>query len=295
MNLDLAKLRYFIVAARTENLQEAARLLRLSPGAISKAIKALESEFERQLFIRSGKKVFLTDEGQKFARYAQEIIDDVEHKLYGREASKDLKRPFHLGSFEVFTTYFLGELVQTETFTNNLKVFELTPGHLEEALSKQMIDVGITYIPVARPNLDFIKVTTIAMDIYAAEQSCFHTRNFAEWPFAVPITPIVGAATRVAGLDGWPDDLVTRKCSFEVTMMESGLELARRGLAVMYLPSFIAKLHNKTVAPKFRLKRLPRPANVGLGTQNVYIVKRKSTPESTEIRKIARCLRRVCR
>jgi DNA-binding transcriptional LysR family regulator len=72
--------------------------------------------------------------------------------------------------------------------------------------------------------------------------------------------------------------------------MESALELARRQMAVAYLPHFVVELHNKTVMPKFRLKEIPLVGK-GVRTNPVYLIKRKNDPESTLMKKLAKVIR----
>ena len=295
MNLDLTRLNYFVICARTESFRDAARLLRVTPAAVSKSMRLLEDELGVALFVRQGRNLALTDVGAQLAREAQVILTDVERRLYRRGEPAPSEETLRLGSFEVFTTYFLGELVASEGLEMPLQILELTPGHLEEALELHRIDVGLTYLPAPRPTLEFVKVGTLTMDVFAAASSPFLRREFASWPFTVPNVPVVGAATRVAGLDGWPDDRVPRVRKYQVTMLETGLELVRRGLAVIYLPTFLARLHNQTVTPHHQLVALPRHPAVGAGRQNVFLVRRRSTPETKVMRAIARCVRRVCR
>jgi DNA-binding transcriptional LysR family regulator len=295
MNLDLTRLNYFVICARTESFRDAARLLRVTPAAVSKSMGLLEDELGVALFVRQGRNVALTDVGAKLAIEAQAILADVERRLYRRSEAPPAAEALRIGSFEVFTTYFLGELLASERFDMPLSVLELTPGHLEEALETHRIDLGVTYLPVPRPTLAFVKVGTLGMEVFAASSSAFARRDFATWPFAVPNVPVVGAATRVAGLDGWPDDRVPRLRKYQVTMLETGLELVRRGVAVIYIPTFIARLHNRVVTPPHQLVALPRHPAVGAGRQPVYLVHRRSTPETKVMRAVARCLRRVCR
>src|SRR5690349_12052361 len=127
MNLDLSRLNYFIIAAKTENFQVAAKLLRITPAALSKAIRLLEGELKVSLFVRQGRSIVLTDEGAKLAAESRLILDEVEARLYRRTAPA-AEKILRLGSFEVFTTYFLGELVASERLDVPLAVVELTPG-----------------------------------------------------------------------------------------------------------------------------------------------------------------------
>ena len=59
----LATLPAFSIAARTGSLTLAARELHLTPGAISRQIRELESSIGRPLFERRHRDVILTDDG----------------------------------------------------------------------------------------------------------------------------------------------------------------------------------------------------------------------------------------
>ena len=61
-------LRAFEAAAREQSLTRAADSLRLTHGAISHQIKALEADLGVRLFARAGRGIRLTDEGERFAK-----------------------------------------------------------------------------------------------------------------------------------------------------------------------------------------------------------------------------------
>ncbi|MCU6762053.1 HTH-type transcriptional regulator gltC [uncultured Roseburia sp.] len=76
--MDIDKLQTFMEVARTESFRTAADNLFLSPGAVSKHISYLESEFSITLFHRFSKGVALTAQGKIFAKYAKPLVDDYE-------------------------------------------------------------------------------------------------------------------------------------------------------------------------------------------------------------------------
>ena len=117
----------------------------------------------------------------------------------------------------------------------------------------------------------------------------------ASAPFAVPTTPVEGSPNKVKGLDGWPEDTRPRNIVYRITMLESALGLARRGAAVVYIPKFIAHLHNESVKEKFQLKETPLPRGFKSSPLSVYLIKRKSDAEGTAIKKVAAALRVVLR
>ena len=84
MNIDFELYRIFYVVANNSNITKASKELNISQPAISKSIKNLEEQLGGQLFIRTKRGVFLTDEGEEFYRYikhAIEYINNAENKF----------------------------------------------------------------------------------------------------------------------------------------------------------------------------------------------------------------------
>src|SRR6185295_19654646 len=110
--MDIDRLRYFSLIAETGSISRAAELLRLSPPALSKALKILEREVGMKLVVPSGRGILITDHGKLLANKARKVLNEIEalRELVPLPASAD--RPLRLGSFEVFTTYFLGALIE---------------------------------------------------------------------------------------------------------------------------------------------------------------------------------------
>ncbi len=296
--MDSNRLRYFAVVGETGSVRKAAELLRLSPAALSKSIKLLEFELGTKLLVPSGRGIMLTDEGRELLAKSRPLLDSLEQLSSSFRQKKELviNRPFRLASFEVFTTHFLRKILALVDDDREMILRELIPGEMERALLANEVDYAITYIPIPSAGIDHIRVTAISMGIFASKEfvKSHHKLPFNEWPFVIPIQPIVGAPNKVQGLDGWPDDRLPRKVPFKATMLESALEICRQGLAAAYVPSFVVKLHNEIVEPRFRLEEMNSPRGLGSEKQEVYLVKRKSTAEDPTFRKLARALRENC-
>ena len=74
---NFSALRAFEAAARHENFTRAADELRLTHGAISHQVRALEEELGRQLFVRHGRQVKITHEAKQFAALLGKTFDDL--------------------------------------------------------------------------------------------------------------------------------------------------------------------------------------------------------------------------
>ena len=294
MNLD--RLHYFSVVAETGNLRRASEILKVSPPALSKAVKLLEAELGVKLVVQSGRGLLVTDRGKWLAPRARALVAEAERlRAQAATAASPTATPaLRIGTFDVFSTYFLGPLLRALGPELPTTVHELSPGHLERALIDRHIDLGITYIPVPSPELEQVRVATIEMGVYAARSSELGGLALADVPFVVPVLPIAGSPDRVRGSDGWPESAPRRLVRYEVTLIESAMELARQGLAAIYVPKFIARLHNDRVREDLRLGEIFRDRPGRGASQPVYLLKRKADQEEAWFRRTARALRSEC-
>lgn len=291
--MNIRRLEYFSVLAQTANLRRASEMLHVSPPALSKAMKVLEEELETKLWIRDGRNIILTDAGKSLIKRAPAVIAELKSLKESLAGERDPARPLRIGTFEVFSTYFLTFLDAIDCRDEPLELHELLPGEVEKYCIQGEIDVGITYLPVPDPQLDFLKVTSIEMGVFTL-QGAFKGVPQEKLPFVIPVMPLQGVPTKVRGLDGWPEDAYQRKVVHRVTLMESALELCRQGRVAGYFPAFIAHEHNKRVRPELRLERRRTPYAGRTCRADVFIVKRKSTSEGTMTKRLARAIRAVC-
>lgn len=284
--MDIDRVRYFHIFVETGSLVKASEVLHISQPALSKALKLLEREVGAKLLEADGRGLRLTGAGLSFKKETSGLLEQwlsVPERLQSKEEAKVLR----LGSFEVFTTYFLERLTQFVEL-ENLELHEFIPGQLEEAVTSQRVDVGITYAPIPKQGVDFIEVTKVRMGVFGLKK--FQGAEFKDLPFAIPLSPREGTPSKVIGLDGWPDHKISRTVKFRVTMMESAMELCREGRSVAYLPNFVVEIHNKRVKSDFQLVEIEAGLKVKERMQSVFLVFRKNV-ETTLIRQVGRALR----
>ena len=82
--MEVRTLTYFLEIAREGNMTRAAETLHVSQPTLSKAIKELEEELGKKLFIRHRVSVELTDEGMLLRKRAEEILEMVRPKRSSR-------------------------------------------------------------------------------------------------------------------------------------------------------------------------------------------------------------------
>ncbi len=74
---NLAALRAFDAAARYECFSRAAEEVHVTPGAISHQVRALEEDLGLQLFTRHGKRISITETGQRFAATIRKSLTEI--------------------------------------------------------------------------------------------------------------------------------------------------------------------------------------------------------------------------
>ena len=296
MPMETDRLRYFIAIAQTESVRKAAELLNVSPSALSKTLRHLEDELEIKLTSPLGRGIVLTPEGRRLAQDAEKIIENLDQlkTTIRSDSEKKKKNPLRIATFEVFSTYFLSSLNDVGYKDRGLVLHEVVPGELERAVEQNQVDLGITYLPLPHPNVEHIKIMSIEMGVYR-KKGTFEKLKQQEMPFVVPVLPLSGSPSRVRGLDGWPESAYDRKVLFEVTLMESALELCRQGRCVGYFPLFIIEQHNKKYKEEFNLVRHPSPFPGRKCYSDVYLVKRKDSVEDQNAKLVARLIRTGCK
>jgi len=114
--MELRQLKYFLKARVLNNFTEAAKALHVTQSTLSQQIKQLEIELDTLLFNRIGKRITLTEAGERFATYAQQSVKKAEE---GREMLRSLNN-LETGTLVIGVTLGLQQL-----FTKALLAFAL--------------------------------------------------------------------------------------------------------------------------------------------------------------------------
>ena len=82
--MEIRTLRYFLAVAREENMSRAAEQLHVTQPTLSKALKSLEDELGKKLFLRHSFSIALTEEGELLRSRAEDLIsmaDKIEQEF----------------------------------------------------------------------------------------------------------------------------------------------------------------------------------------------------------------------
>lgn len=291
--MEINKLKYFKIVFENGSMRKAAEFINMSSGSLSKSIKSLEEELGVKLFLPHGRNITPTKEAKKIYNDCKTLLDQYESFMAGVKAEAQPIKTFRIGSWEVFTTYIISRFCRDEIDPSSVKleVLERPPGVLEESVLNGEVDIGITYAPVAHPDLDFLKVTRFKFKTFAT--SSFAALNTKDIPFAVPISKVGNSIVSVKELDHWPKE-IERNIKYRFELLETALETSRLGLSALHCPDFIVKLQNESLKKQFQLFPLELKQNAKQSYVDVYVIKRKETQEGALVKKLTKTLRKYC-
>lgn len=117
--MELRNINTFLKVAGTQNFSKAAEQLGYSQSAVTVQIQQLEKELQTQLFERIGKRVYLTEKGQEFVGYANEIMRLTDKAKDFTKQQHILEGTLRIGGVESICTALLPDLL--------LKFYQICP------------------------------------------------------------------------------------------------------------------------------------------------------------------------
>ena len=163
INMELRLLRYFLTVAKEQSFTKAAEQLHITQPTLSRQMAAFEEELGVTLFIRSGKKISLTEEGILLKRRALEILNLEEKTLEELKGKEDV--------VEGNITIGCGEFAAVETLAEICKTYKekyplvqivlhtATADAVYEMINKGIVDIALFMEPVDTEGMDYIRIT----------------------------------------------------------------------------------------------------------------------------------------
>lgn len=275
--MDLYQLKYFLEVARQLSFSRAARILLVSPPAVSRSVALLEASLGRRLFVRAKRRVTLTAEGEALKAGAQRIYDEVERAELELKGGGGPAAMLRIGSREMITNYLLPGPLRTYERRHpgtRFGLYELGPRELAEALKRDQLEFGFYYARIPDPALEVRFLGAIRSHVYAARGVLPGGRpprslpGLQKLPFVAP--RYFGSDPAAPSLDGFPDQHHPRNILYEAEFLETHRRFVIAGLAAAVLPDFLIRKEWR----KGTVLRLPGPR---LGRE-IYFFKRRDRP-----------------
>lgn len=160
--MELRTLRYFLEIARQGNMTRASQTLHVSQPSLSKAMKDLQEELGKPLFIRGSTSLTLTDEGMLLRKRAEDILNIVDKTCDDfKEMNEITGGDVTIGCAESYQIKYLAQAIRRLKMQYPLFHFHLTSGNSEQVLERLdngIIDFAIIVEPPDLQRYNYIKV-----------------------------------------------------------------------------------------------------------------------------------------
>jgi LysR family nitrogen assimilation transcriptional regulator len=167
--MNLKQLEYFVHVAELGSFSKAAVMLDIAQPALSRQVRALESELRQQLFLRNGRGVALTEAGKRLFDHSVGITQLVAHAREDLGASRDapvgrvtIGLPPSIGRQ---LTLPLIDRFKRELPAARLAIVEGLSTHIIEWVTTGRVDVGIVYNPDAQSGIEITPLLQEALGL----------------------------------------------------------------------------------------------------------------------------------
>lgn len=192
--MNLKQLRYFLVVAEEKQITAAAKRLYTAQPPLSYQLKQLEKELGAQLFKRTAHGIELTDVGQIFQSYANEIISlaqNAENQVHKTISGE-------LGTIAIGMASSSTGLIPMNSFNELRKyypeisfdIYEDNTYGILDKLEKKTIDLGIVRTPYNQTGLNTKTLTTekmmaISVDPDFQQKKELRIKDLADQPLII--------------------------------------------------------------------------------------------------------------
>lgn len=262
--MELRHLQHFIAVAEELNFTRAADRIHIVQSALSSSIRALEQELQTPLLVRSTRHVQLTPAGRAFLERAREALRVIEG---GRETVAEIAG-LRRGSLCIGTVHSLPAFLDLPSLladyhaTNPAIEVSMQQGDtpsLLDALRRGRMDLA--FLPLLDPPDDIIARVVACEDLAVvsppshvlASRAEVHLSELGAYSF---VDFNIGWGTRSLIDDAFRQAGITRRTDFDVTDVETVVDLVSRGLGIALLPETVAGARQ----PKIAVTPLAEPA-----------------------------------
>lgn len=192
--MNLKQLRYFLVVTEEKQITAAAKRLYIAQPPLSYQLKQLEKELGAQLFKRTAHGIELTDAGQIFQSYANEIISlaqNAENQVHKTISGE-------LGTIAIGMASSSTGLIPMNSFNELRKyypeisfdIYEDNTYGILDKLEKKTIDLGIVRTPYNQTGLNTKTLTTekmmaISVDPDFQQKKELRIKDLADQPLII--------------------------------------------------------------------------------------------------------------
>ncbi|MDB5617834.1 MAG: gltC 1 [Tardiphaga sp.] len=261
--MEIRQLQHFVAVAEEKHFTRAAQRMNIVQSALSNSIRLLEEELDAKLFVRSTRQVRLTDAGRMLLDKARTALESIQDARDAVASVRNLKG----GSLSIGTVQSLPAFLDLPSLIE--KFHAAYPGvevRLRQGSSTDLLEkirsgrLDLAFLPLSE-SPDDIKCDMIACEALVVACAPSHPlAGASNISFAalkdesfVDFEPDWG--TRKLVDQGFSGASVSRHIAFEVSDLETLLELVSRGMGIALLPEAIAEARR----PSLGIAQLAEP------------------------------------
>lgn len=146
--MDMKQLTTFTTLAKTLNYQKAAEQLQYAPSTLFKHIQLLEQELGVSLFVKQGRQLCLTAEGQTFEKHAENILESYRVAIRSIAACSTQESSLTIGGCEIHTGNSLLRLFNAFSQTHpgaRISMMTSPNASVPQLMKSDLIDLGFYY------------------------------------------------------------------------------------------------------------------------------------------------------
>lgn len=239
----------FKTAAENLNFTKTAKILKFAQSSVTAQIKALEAELDTPLFERLGKRLYLTEAGRQFKKYADQMLALTEEAQVVTKGLEEPSGTLVIGAQESQCTYRLPPILRAfkEQFPQVKLVFK--PAHSDEIAKEQLLNgtLDLAFIMDVFQPKDPLKVENLLKDELKLVASPDHP--FASKREVVPeglenetlLLTETGCSYRTLLEDTLKDAGVYPLNKFEFVSIEAIKQCVIAGLDLALLPEMVVE------------------------------------------------------
>lgn len=271
--MDIRQLRYFTIIAEEKNISQAARKLHMSQPPLSQQLKQMEETLGVALVYREGKKLQLTEAGERLYHHAVQITKLMEEGMEEvKEVGNGLKGALKFGVNTLSETL-LPQLLfefREQYPAVTYEIHQNESGHLFQLLRERVIDLAIIRFPVHSPDFSSIML----------KDEPFYFVNKEVWTSEVTLStiarvPLILPSTKGQGLhdfiiqafdkQGLKPDIICR-CS-DLTLLS---RLVQQGFGATLVPENAMHIFAKTDVHSYLMKDGDLVSQYGIAWMKKY-------------------------
>ncbi|MER8425308.1 LysR family transcriptional regulator [Mesorhizobium sp. M1403] len=254
--MELRQLQHFIAVAEERSFTRAAERIHIVQSALSTSIRTLEEDLQARLFVRSTRQVQLTPAGQVFLEKAREVLRVID---VGRESVADIEG-LRSGSLSIGTVHSLPAFLDLPSLisrfhgTNSGIEVRLRQGDSAGLMGQLRAgQLDLAFLPLLDPPDDIVTRIVACEDMVVATPQNHPLAGrgevtldelvgypFVDFEIGWGTRPLIDRAFGLAGFQ--------RRTVFDVTDVETIIDLVSKGLGIALLPETIAEMRTPRIA-----------------------------------------------